>query len=424
MVAIVSVLTPRVEAGDPVFFAVVDDGIQPEIWTIGFDGTVLAKVDITDNGHPAGFGNQALAVGYDGFLWGDGASQGQGGQLFKWSLPLTTGEAVSSQSLLLMPQGLLNPSIGFAPDTTANKRLLAAAAGNGGLWSFKPNNIVESTFLGGPLPGNARALAKFPDDNGIYYTVADQLFRHDFGTGQTTDFGTFQNGLYRAVQGLTAVPDDITNGGTDTLYGLDFDKDVLLRMEPSTTSENVVTVIPLSEDIADHLGVASLSLTYYLPCDGEAWSDCDDNGAPDACDIAQDAGADCNANGVLDSCETWTDLGQALPGVAGEPVFTGSGTLVGGDPVTLSLTNTVPNTSAWLFLGFSELSAPFKGGVLVPSPDITLVFQVNIAGFLSLSAPWPSGFPSCFRIWFQWWMLDASGPQGITASNALVALTP
>ncbi len=122
----------------------------------------------------------------------------------------------------------------------------------------------------------------------------------------------------------------------------------------------------------------------------------------------------------------WEDLGNALRGTY-EPVLVGAGTLLGGDVITLSLADALENAPAWLVVGVFELSAPFKGGVLVPDPSppgLTLALPTGAAGTAQLAAPLPFGLPSGFELFFQWWIQDPVGPMGFAASNAVKGTTP
>jgi hypothetical protein len=122
---------------------------------------------------------------------------------------------------------------------------------------------------------------------------------------------------------------------------------------------------------------------------------------------------------------TWKSVGSALAGTAGLPTLTGSGLLLSGDAVTLSLASARPNASSWLIVGFSAANLPFKGGVLVPSPDLVLgPFPTSGAGQLVLPGTWPTGLPGLLTFWFQSWIQDPVGPVGFAASNGVTCLTP
>ncbi len=121
----------------------------------------------------------------------------------------------------------------------------------------------------------------------------------------------------------------------------------------------------------------------------------------------------------------WTNLGHGLAGAGGTPLLTGTGTLIGGEPITLDLTGAKANSSAALIVGFGVANAPLKGGTLVPTPDLIITgLPTGPAGALSLPAAWPAGLPSGFSLYFQEWIADASGPAGFAATNGLQATTP
>jgi|GEM_PF-2713783 len=124
--------------------------------------------------------------------------------------------------------------------------------------------------------------------------------------------------------------------------------------------------------------------------------------------------------------DPWADVGNGLAGAHGLPVLAGMGSLVGGDTATITLTNALENTTAWLLFGLSQLNLPFKGGVLVPSLDVPgfpLALPTDAAGELAVSTLWPLGVPSGFTSYLQAWVVDAAGPVGFSASNGLSATT-
>ena len=129
--------------------------------------------------------------------------------------------------------------------------------------------------------------------------------------------------------------------------------------------------------------------------------------------------------GQLTMHAAWFDLGAALAGAHGPPLLAPDGMLQPGSPVTLALSNALENSSFTLIVGVSALQAPFKGGTLVPFPSV-LVFGLPTgpAGALTLQGTWPSGLPSGFSLYFQEWVVDASGPSGLAATNAVRAVTP
>jgi hypothetical protein len=123
--------------------------------------------------------------------------------------------------------------------------------------------------------------------------------------------------------------------------------------------------------------------------------------------------------------DPFTDLGNGLAGTNGLPVLAGSGTLAPLTPIGLLLTNALPSSSSTLIVGLSALNAPFKGGVLVPNPDVMLfALPVGPSGALALNGTWPNGIPANFSFYFQHWIVDAGGPAGLAASHGVKGTTP
>jgi len=121
----------------------------------------------------------------------------------------------------------------------------------------------------------------------------------------------------------------------------------------------------------------------------------------------------------------FTNLGHALTGTQGLPTLGGAGCLTGGSTVTLSLTRARPGASTTLLIGASQLNAPFKGGVMVPNPNLQIFGLVtNPAGALTLSGTHPNGLPSGVNIYYQFWIPDPLGPVGFAASNGMAATLP
>lgn len=121
----------------------------------------------------------------------------------------------------------------------------------------------------------------------------------------------------------------------------------------------------------------------------------------------------------------WDNLGFGLAGTNGEGNLVGTGDLTGGSSNSLDLTNAVPSSTAFLFLGTTAGNVPFKGGTLVPIPILfTLQFPTDAEGALSVPFVWPAGVPSGSLLYFHYWYANAGGPAGVAASNAVEATTP
>ncbi len=151
-------------------------------------------------------------------------------------------------------------------------------------------------------------------------------------------------------------------------------------------------------------------------------------------------GIDRDADGYLDADELdlgsdpadpasvpldWTNLGFALAGTDGAPQLLGKGPLASSGTVTFTLADARPSASVYLVAGLSEVNVPFKGGTLVPSPDVLVLGLVtNGFGALELPASLPPGLPSGLTLVLQEWIDDPGGPQGYAASPAISATVP
>jgi hypothetical protein len=124
----------------------------------------------------------------------------------------------------------------------------------------------------------------------------------------------------------------------------------------------------------------------------------------------------------------WADLGFSLAGTHGAPVFVGESTLMEGETISLTLTNALENTTANLVVGFGLLNfSPFYGGTLVPDiepPGFFIALATDGTGRFALVETWPAGVPSGFTLYLQYWIDDAAGPFGFSASNAISGTVP
>jgi hypothetical protein len=121
----------------------------------------------------------------------------------------------------------------------------------------------------------------------------------------------------------------------------------------------------------------------------------------------------------------WTSLGQGLAGTGGlMPCLVGSGPLTDGSQLGFTLGNGLAFGPAWLLIGFTELSQPFKGGVLVPTPEFSVPLALDASGGLELDLLVPQGVPQGVTLFGQSWALDGAGPFGASASNAVLGVTP
>jgi len=116
----------------------------------------------------------------------------------------------------------------------------------------------------------------------------------------------------------------------------------------------------------------------------------------------------------------WTFIDSALPGAGGvSPCLIGAGSLAPNSAVALILENAKAASLAAVVVGADIVSVPFKGGVLVPTPQYIAWLTTSTTGGAVVSGRWPSNIPAGFLLCVQTWMLDPSGPAGFVASNAV-----
>ena len=109
------------------------------------------------------------------------------------------------------------------------------------------------------------------------------------------------------------------------------------------------------------------------------------NGTPITAVALQNALA--NPKGVCKLGDGFADLGQDKKETPFNrfPSLSACGDLSPGSSLTVELTIPISSPAvgfsmtAILFVGLSELSAPFAGGILVPNPDFSLTFPVDTA---------------------------------------------
>jgi len=125
------------------------------------------------------------------------------------------------------------------------------------------------------------------------------------------------------------------------------------------------------------------------------------------------------------SGDLWVTLGLGTPGSGGTPQFLVEGEPEVGSPVAFTLADAQPGASAILIVGASALMAPFKGGTLVPNPDLLApVVKVGAGGSVSLAGAWAAGPPPGMQLFFQWWVADAGAAHGWAATAGVQLTVP
>lgn len=132
---------------------------------------------------------------------------------------------------------------------------------------------------------------------------------------------------------------------------------------------------------------------------------------------------------------TWRDLAWNMAGstspppIKSVPVLTGHGTLEPGSACSLRLVQATKGALCTLVAGTANLSTPFYGGMLVPSPDLAVLplfvsSPATAFGGFDLAFTWPVGVPAGFALYLQVWVADTAGPHDLVSSNGLVGTTP
>jgi hypothetical protein len=128
---------------------------------------------------------------------------------------------------------------------------------------------------------------------------------------------------------------------------------------------------------------------------------------------------------LLNQDGPWNNLGHPLPGAAGYSGLVGEGTLQPSTPLTIAIHDGPPLAPIVFVVGTSAAMIPFKGGTLVPQPLLVIpAGTTNGLGALKLGGSWPASVPSGASLFLQAWLVDAGGPAGFSATNALSGTTP
>ncbi|MCB9898706.1 MAG: VCBS repeat-containing protein [Planctomycetes bacterium] len=226
--------------------------------------------------------------------------------------------------------------------------------------------------------------------------------------------------------GAFAAPSITTVGRFSTGLALaDFDADGQLGAATLDLGDHVLSVLP------GH-GAAGLGSALTLSGTGSAFGlsvcDVDLDGFADALSVDPDAGC-CGElllmrNATYGRDEPWVDLGGAVAGSEGWPILMAEGPLLPGTPWSLHLAVGPRQGMAVFVLGVHALDLPFKGGLLLPFPDLLVPgILLDADGGLSIDAVWPPA-PGGFSFWLQFWMPDPTSPSGFAASSGLRADVP
>jgi len=122
----------------------------------------------------------------------------------------------------------------------------------------------------------------------------------------------------------------------------------------------------------------------------------------------------------------FVSLGKGLAGTSGRvPQLRGKGSLVAGEMFTLDVIGAKPIAMSTAVFSLTNISAPFKGGTLIPAPDFLLnTGLTNGNGERQLNLSLPAGIPAGLDVFLQFWVVDSAGFSGFAATNGLKLTTP
>jgi len=109
----------------------------------------------------------------------------------------------------------------------------------------------------------------------------------------------------------------------------------------------------------------------------------------------------------------WTDLGQGIPGPAGLPALSPS-------TEGLLLESAQAGSTVHVVLGLAAVDLPYRGGHLVPRPDLVLpALTVSDDGSLVVPFGWVRALPVDSVLYAQAWVAS----EGSAAASNAIALT-
>jgi Right handed beta helix region len=197
--------------------------------------------------------------------------------------------------------------------------------------------------------------------------------------------------------------------GPDGVAGT-LDDDCRLRPGSPAIDSGDAAVLPYDDYDADHDGDTVEPLPLDLRLVGRLEDDPDTADLPFTVAPVVDRGA----------CEfsRWANLGHPLGG-AKTPCLVGFGSWIPGETLGLRITGTAPHAFGFLFGGVTLLEHAFAGGVMVPFPQLALGLATDATGSLTAEVVLAPNAPSQTTLYAQVWFVDAAGPHGFTATNAV-----
>jgi len=121
----------------------------------------------------------------------------------------------------------------------------------------------------------------------------------------------------------------------------------------------------------------------------------------------------------------WLNLGQGLAGATTVPALELVLFTQAQAALSLMVAGGLPGNDVFIVAGTQQLPTAFKGGVLVPSPDVLITgLSLDDRGQLILSLDALERLPPLMLLYVQAWMPDQSNLQGFSATNAIAVVVP
>jgi hypothetical protein len=121
----------------------------------------------------------------------------------------------------------------------------------------------------------------------------------------------------------------------------------------------------------------------------------------------------------------WFDLGFGFPGATTIPLLEYVIYAPAQSSPSLLVTDGLPGNDLYVIAGIQRQLTPFKGGMLVPSPDVLITgLTLDEQGELVVPLLDLELLPPLMLIYVQGWMPDAGNTQGFSATNAIGIVVP
>lgn len=302
------------------------------------------------------------------------------------------------------------------------------------VWNGATFNTVAT------VSGNISTMHVHSDGN-LYFTTEtyNQHLVYRWNGTTATQVGTADN----FMRCLGSYGNDLVLGGTFTAVN-GTPANLLARWNGSAWSSAGITVAGASVDCTAELdgqlyiGISSGATTFVQRWNGTSWQALGSglNSVPQ-CLFADRATSSVRAFGnffqaggkpVWNYAEwrnqpRWQNRLQGTAGAGGMPLLRGSGTLLAGSAFALTVEGPADHIAV-LGMGLSRVDVPLFGCRLVPLPEFTALLLGDTSGRSTFANAWPANTPAGLELFAQTFVLDASGPQGWTATNALQCTAP